>query len=319
MVASSPVLPTNEVRALVALSLAPGLGPTVVRRLLSLYPDPVALLHNPADIPATEACDLSVLRKIGALPIDALLASADMQLREAEKRGVTIVTCLDVGYPVNLAEAPGAPPVLYVRGWLSAQDTLSVAVVGTREASDEGRVRARKIASLLAERGVAVVSGLARGIDTEAHWSALSKYGRTIAVVGCGLDRTYPSENAALAEAISEQGALISQFPFGTPPTAHNFPMRNKTMALLSLATVVVEAGPVSGAKMQADFALRTEEPKRAVFLMKSLIDAQGEAGWPQEFLQRGAQRMDGIQDVLQVLPASSAARKSPQLPLFHF
>jgi len=318
MVASSLVRPADEVRALVALSLAPGLGPTVVRRLLSLYPDPVALLHKPTDIPATEVRDQSVLRKIAALPIDALLASADTQLREAEKRGVTVVTCLDEGYPVNLAEAPGAPPVLYVRGWLSAHDALSVAVVGTREASDEGRLRARKIAGLLAERGVAVVSGLARGIDTEAHWAALSKYGRTIAVVGCGLDRTYPSENAALAEAISEQGALISQFPFGTPPAAHNFPMRNKTMALLSLATVVVEAGPVSGAKMQADFALRTEEPKRAVFLMKSLIDAQGEAGWPQEFLQRGAQQMDGIQDILQVLPASSAARESPQLPLFY-
>jgi DNA processing protein len=169
----------------------------------------------------------------------------------------------------------------------------------------------------LVEHGVAIVSGLARGIDTAAHQATLAVGGRTIAVVGTGIDRTYPPENAELADQIAERGAIISQFPMGTPPSSQNFPMRNKTMALLSLVTVVVEAGEVSGAKMQADYALRLkqESVERSVFLAQSLIDKQGGTGWAREFLDRGAKPLRDVDDILAALPLPKIAVQH-RLPL---
>jgi DNA processing protein len=250
---------------------------------------------------------------------DKLLEAADTQMRHAQQYGVSVLTYLDDGYPINLREGTNAPIVLFVRGKLDARDACSVAIVGTREASPEGLERARKLATKLVEHQVVIVSGLARGIDTAAHEASLSAGGRTIAVVGCGLDRTYPPENASLADDIAESGAVISQFPFGSPPAAAHFPIRNKTMAMLSLSTVVVEAGPTSGAKMQANFALRLRLPKRHVFLMQSLIAAQQPGDWAYEFLQRGAHRLEQVDDVLAVLPVqhSSSANSEYQLPLF--
>jgi len=297
--------------AFIALVFAPKAGPITIRRLLQRY-TPEAVLDTPSDIlndndPDMDARDRSFLSSLMHIKADTLRAFAEDQMQLAEQHHVKILTYEDTEYPTNLKGVPAAPPVLFVRGTLQDRDQVSVAIVGSRNASPQGCSRAAKLASQLTEHQIIVVSGLARGIDTASHKATIDAGGRTIAIVGCGLDRTYPSENADLAAAIAEQGAVVSQFPLKAPPAAAHFPMRNKTMALFSLATVVVEAGPQSGAKMQADFALKTTLPARHVFLLKSLIAAQGEHDWAHEFLKRGAQPMADIDDLLKVLPLPTA------------
>jgi DNA processing protein len=214
-----------------------------------------------------------------------------------DKVGARLVTVLDrTEYPSNLRVIPSPPPFLFVRGELRRDDARSVAVVGTREASDEGRQRARKLAEKLRADGVTVISGLARGIDTEAHTATLDAGGRTVAVVGTGILRTYPKENAALAERIAENGAVVSQFWPDAPPTRYSFPMRNAVMSGISQGTAVIEASSTSGAKMQARIAL--EQGKRA-FLMASLVTREQ---WAQRYLERGAIEVHDVDDILRWL-----------------
>ncbi len=160
----------------------------------------------------------------------------------------------DEGYPLQLRELPD-PPALYVRGAVRREDALAVAIVGSRRATPYGLSVAERLAGDLAARGVTIVSGLARGVDSAAHRGALAAGGRTLAVLGGGLDRVYPPENRALAAAIVERGAVLSQFPPGTPPLAHHFPERNRVIAGLGLGTIVVEAGESSGALITAGLA----------------------------------------------------------------
>jgi DNA processing protein len=211
--------------------------------------------------------------------------------------GAKLVTVLDRGrYPSNLRVVPSPPPFLFYRGELARGDARSVAVVGTRRASDEGRRRARSLAEKLAADDVTVVSGLAKGIDTEAHTATLDVGGRTIAVIGTGILRTYPKENAQLAERVAERGAVVSQFWPDAPPTRYSFPMRNAVMSGISQGTAVIEASETSGAKMQARIAL--EQGKRA-FLMASLVTSEP---WAQRYMQRGAIEVESVDDVLRWL-----------------
>jgi len=211
--------------------------------------------------------------------------------------GARLVTVLDrAEYPSNLRVIPSPPPFLFVRGELHRDDARSVAVVGTRQASDEGRARARRLAEKLTADGVTVISGLAKGIDTEAHTATLEAGGRTIAVIGTGILRAYPKENAALAERIAEHGAVVSQFWPDAPPTRYSFPMRNAVMSGISQGTAVIEASSTSGAKMQARIAL--EQGKRA-FLMASLVTREE---WAQRYLQRGAIEVHEVEDILRWL-----------------
>jgi DNA processing protein len=179
---------------------------------------------------------------------------------------------LDPSYPTNLQALFDKPPIVFLQGqWVDAGDSRAIAVVGTRAASTDGCKRAFRLAKKLAEAGVTVISGLARGIDSCAHRGALRGGGRTVAVMGTGITKRYPAENAKLADAIVQSGgALLSQFFPGQPPTRWTFPVRNVTMSGLSLATVVIEAGATSGAKMQAEAALARG---RAVFLPSSLVE----------------------------------------------
>jgi DNA processing protein len=160
----------------------------------------------------------------------------------------------DDGYPIQLREIPNAP-TLYVRGSVGREDAFAVAIVGSRRATPYGLSVAGTLAGDLARRGVTIVSGLARGIDTAAHRGALGAGGRTLAVLGCGLDRVYPPENRALAAEIAGRGAVLSQFPPGTPPLARHFPERNRLIAGLGLGTIVVEAAERSGALITAGLA----------------------------------------------------------------
>jgi DNA processing protein len=222
-------------------------------------------------------------------------------IEKVVSRGDKLVTVLDDDYPSNLRLVYDRPPFLFVRGQLVPEDDArAIAVVGTRSASPEGVEQADRLARGLAERGVTVISGLAKGIDTTAHRGALAVDGRTLAVMGTGIEKVYPAENAELAEQIvASGGALVSQFWPDNPPTRYRFPMRNRTMSGLALGTVVVEASHTSGARMQARIAL--EHGKR-VFLVRDLVTREA---WTRSrtFLGHpGVTIVDDVGDVLDVI-----------------
>ena len=230
------------------------------------------------------------------------LDQADEKVAEAvalaSSVGAKLTTALseDDDYPINLRVIYNLPPFLFYRGHLRRDDARSVAVVGTRRASDEGLRRARKIAKALVDHRVTVLSGLASGIDAAAHTAALEAGGRTIAVIGTGILRSYPKENAALQERIAKEGALVSQFWPDHPPTKTTFPMRNVVMSGMGQGTVVVEANSRSGAKMQARLAL---EHRKHAFLLRTLVTSQD---WARDYLKRGAIEVRDVDDVLEHL-----------------
>jgi DNA processing protein len=224
-------------------------------------------------------------------------ARAEEEIAAARETGAHLVTVMDDAYPMNLRVVPKLPPFLFYRGELRRDDALSVAVVGTRRASAEGLDRAAKLAALLVQEGVTVISGLAKGIDTAAHSAVLAAGGRTIAVVGTGILQVYPKENERLAEQIVERGAIVSQFWPSAPPTRYSFPMRNEVMSGISQGTAVIEASSTSGAKMQARLAL--EQGKRA-FLMSSLVTSEP---WAKKYMERrGAIEVNSVDDVVRWL-----------------
>jgi DNA processing protein len=218
------------------------------------------------------------------------------QHKKALDAGARLVTVLDADYPGNLRVIVNLPPFLYVRGTLGSEDVRSVAVVGTRSASPEGLSKAGRMARLLTERGVTVVSGMARGIDTAAHLAALDAGGRTIAVMGTGILGRYPKENAALAERITGSGALISQFWPESSPRSQNFPIRNVVTSGISQGTVVIEASATSGAKMQARLAI---EHGKMVFFVESLVTEQK---WARDYLARHGKRITVVRSVDDVI-----------------
>jgi DNA processing protein len=222
-------------------------------------------------------------------------------LAELDPEVIKVTTVLDDDYPANLRLIYNLPPFLIYRGTLHVDDARSVAVVGTRQASDEGLDRARRLAEQLTQAGVTVLSGLARGIDTAAHRATLQAGGRTIAVMGTGINTIYPRENRDLAEQIGSTGALVSQFWPDSPPRTDTFPRRNIVMSGMSQGTVVVEASATSGAKMQARYAL--EHGKR-VFLLSSLVE---DRPWARKYLDRGAVEVRDVDDIVRMLQSPEA------------
>ena len=215
---------------------------------------------------------LTVLEEeLGLLASDGL-AEAIADIEGWERRGMRMLSVLDPDYPENLRAVYDRPPLVFVAGTLDPADSRSLAVVGTRAASPAGIARTRLIAKGLAQAGYTVVSGLASGVDTEAHNTALRCGGRTIAVIGTGLGRCYPPDNAGLQRLVASRCAVMSQFWPHSPPSRTTFPMRNATMSGLALGTVVVEASATSGARMQARLAL---EHGRPVFLTQPLLEQQ--------------------------------------------
>lgn len=202
------------------------------------------------------------------------------------------------GYPALLARIPSPPP-LWVRGAVTAGDALAVAIVGTRRASSYGLEAAARLAGDLAARGVTIVSGLARGIDTAAHRAALAAGGRTLAVLGCGIDVAYPPENRRLADEIAAAGAVVTQFAPGVPPLGFHFPARNRTLAGLALGVVVVEAGERSGALITAGLAA---DLGREVFAVPGRITVETSRG-PHGLLREGATLVRDWADIVQELP----------------
>jgi DNA processing protein len=204
----------------------------------------------------------------------------------------------DPGYPERLAELAPAP-TLWMRGALEPEDVLAIAIVGSRRATPYGLQAAARLAGDLAARGVTIVSGLARGIDAAAHRAALDAGGRTLAVLGCGIDIVYPPEHARLADAIAARGALLTQFPPGTAPLPYHFPARNRTLAALSLGVLVVEAAAKSGSLSTAGFA---GDLGREVFAVPGKITAPNSAG-VHRLLKDGARLVEDWTDIVQELP----------------
>jgi DNA processing protein len=220
------------------------------------------------------------------------LQDAARDLQRWAQAGIRMVCVLDAEYPSNLRMIHQHPPVLFMQGAADERDATSVAVVGTRQPTPRGIDQARQLATGLAASGIPVISGLAAGIDTAAHTAALGAGGRTVAVVGTGIDRVYPSQNVGLQKEIAAKGLVISQFLPGSPPTKASFPMRNAVMSGYALATVVIEATHRSGARIQARLAL---QHGRHVFLMRSLL----EHDWARDYAERpGVTVVDTADDV---------------------
>lgn len=290
----------DSTRYYLGFNLVNGIGPARLERLL----------EHCGSVEAAWHADINVLSAAGLDPksMAALLAvrrqiDLDAELERVAQSGITILTREDPRYPDALAQIPAPPPLIYVRGQLSAVDAWSVAVVGTRSPSMYGREAAYRLVSDLSGAGVSIVSGLAIGIDTIAHTTALECGGRTIAVLASGLDLIYPERNRGLAAQIIEHGALISEFPLGTKPTPQLFPVRNRIISGLSLGTLVIEAGEKSGALITARYAL---EQGRDVFAVPGQIYSPKSAG-PHQLIRDGAGLVTCGQDLLDALNLTSA------------
>ncbi|MCA9851836.1 MAG: DNA-processing protein DprA, partial [Dehalococcoidia bacterium] len=234
-------------------------------------------------------------------------ADPESEIDRLESSGTHAFARVDPAYPSRLREIDDAPPVLYVRGTLSPDDDYGVAVVGTRRATAYGRQATAELSRGLAAAGVTIVSGLARGVDTIAHRTALDTGGRTIAVLANGLDTIYPPENRRLAEEITEHGAIVSDYPLGTKPRADFFPRRNRILSGLSLGTLVIEGDVKSGAMITAKFAT---EQNRDVFAVPGSIFSPQSRG-PLSLIRDGAMPISSAQEILEAL---NLARLGAQL-----
>ncbi|MGE5507098.1 MAG: DNA-processing protein DprA [Chitinophagales bacterium] len=278
-------LSREERAAWVAIAAYPGIGPRHFLRLLAHFGSAAEVRQAGPEGWRAEGL---VNAGVPCLP-RAVWADGETLLRRAEGLGLAVVLLGEPDYPALLAGSPCPPVVLYQRGRLLPADDPAVAVVGTRRASAYGLWTAERLGGELAGEGFTVVSGLARGIDSAAHRGALAAGGRTIAVLGCGLDRVYPRENGPLAERIAGQGALLSEFPPGTLPLPENFLRRNRIIAWLSRATVVVEGGAQSGASNTATHAA---DAGRDVFAVPGDVGRPGSV-LPNRLLREGAKLLE--------------------------
>jgi DNA processing protein len=298
----------------VALRSVEGVGSVSYRNLLEKFGSPDRVfeatlreLEQTAGLNHKTACNIKDFRG---------WERALAETARAAREGVSIITVKDPVYPERLRNIYDYPPLLYIKGMLQTQD-IPVAVVGSRSASPYGRYVTERLCRELAHRGVTIVSGLARGIDTCAHRGALSGRGRTIAVLGCGIDVIYPPENRKLHGGIIENGAVVTEYCFGTEPNRPNFPARNRIISGMSLGVLIVEAGEKSGSLITARCAL---EQGREVFAVPGSIDLPGSRGTNQ-LIRQGAKLVESVEDILEeILPqlenAQSGLRTEKEIPV---
>lgn len=279
----------------IAFNKVPGIGPARLAALLEVCGTPEAAWR--ASIQQLQAAHLD-RRTLESLLLARRQLDPEKESQRAQQAGVQVLTWADADYPESLRQIESAPPVLYVRGKLLPDDSLAVALVGTRRASAYGREVAHRLGGELARNRVTVVSGLALGIDAVAHKAALDAGGRTLAVLGSGVDQVYPLQHRQLAQAIAENGAVVSEYPLGTRPEASNFPPRNRIISGLSRAVVIVEAGLRSGALITANFAA---DQGREVFAVPGNILSPGSAGC-NDLIRQGATPLLAATDLLEFL-----------------
>ena len=308
---SSSLPKQNERAPWLALRRAKGLGCVSFKRLAAEFSDPGKIF----------AASRSALEQVEDLRADAIdgivnfheWAEVDDEIGRLRDAGITLVCYSDASYPERLRAIADPPPLLYVKGELSSVDDKAVAIVGSRSASDYGRRVARDLARGLAGAGFTVVSGMARGIDGMAHEAALNSGGRTIAVLGSGVERAYPPEHDKLYRRVSANGAVISELPIGTRPMAFNFPARNRLISGLSLGVVVVEATEKSGSLITASLAV---EQGREVFAVPGEVGSSRSRG-AHRLIRQGAKLVETVDDILeeiapQLLFRGGAAHAAP-------
>jgi DNA processing protein len=295
----------------IALNMTPGVGPRAAARLLERFGSAEAVF-------GALRAELERLRlrpeAVESIVLRDRHAEAERELERVRAMGADVLILDDGTYPSLLREIADPPVTLYVRGeWAECLDAPCVAMVGSRRCSTYGQNVASMLARDLATRGVTIVSGLARGIDAAAHRGALEAGGRTVGVLGTGVDEVYPRDHKKLAEEILERGgALVSQFPLGTPPIPENFPYRNRIISGLSLGTVLVEAAENSGSLITARLAM---EQNREVFAVPGNVTSRNSFGTNYLIKGAGAKLVQQWQDVAAELPPEIAARLLPPEP----
>ena len=297
----------DEARAWLALRMVRGVGPVVYQALVRAFAHPRAVLEASEHALICAGVRPELARAIRRF---AEWNDVDRQLDRLQRSGASLVTFDSPQYPVNLRHIHDPPPFLFVQGELQARDALAVAVVGSRSVSPYGLRVTRDIAEGLARYGVTVVSGMARGTDAQAHWTALRAGGRTVAVMGSGIDVVYPSEHHSLFRTIPRQGAVMSELLLGTKPDAENFPGRNRIISGLSLGTVVIEAAERSGSLITATLAT---EQGRDVFAVPGPIGERTRG--THRLIRDGAKLTERVEDILEELAPqllSGAARRDP-------
>lgn len=293
--------------ALVILNMVDHIGPVTVRRLLERFGDPQAILDAPRG-------DLKSVEGVGDKSAEAIAGWREgirweAELEAVQKHGLRILTQSDEAYPVHLKQIHDPPLVLYVRGELRAGEKNSLAIVGSRQTTHYGSETARRLGFQFGNIGLAVVSGLARGIDTAAHRGCLQAKGHTVAVLGFGFDYLVRAENVKLAAEIVENGgALVSEFSCGRAPDRQTFPMRNRIVSGMTMGTLVVEAGVSSGALITANFAL---DQGRQVFAVPGRVDSPHSQGC-HKLIQNGAKLVQCVEDVLEEFEYLIPSRTSP-------
>ncbi len=283
-----------------ALRSVPLIGNVTYRRLIEHFGSPAKALSAPPE-------QLSAVKGLTAPAALSLGRHDHRKAAETEvaafiKSGASLVTLLDDRYPSLLKEISDPPPYLYLKGTLPVSKT-TIAVVGSRSASDYGISITSRLSRELAEQGITIVSGLALGVDSAAHRAALSVSGTTIGVLGCGIDLVYPSVNRQLFMEMEQRGAIVSEFPIGSPPDAPNFPRRNRIISGLSRGVLVVEAAEKSGSLITAGFAL---EQGREVFAVPGNINFRSSRG-ANSLIKQGAKLVESVADILGELPPESA------------
>jgi DNA processing protein len=288
----------------VDLYAVPRMNETRLKNLLARFRTPERVFEaGPDDLVEVKGIDQELAAAVSSYRRSDETAR---RLKAADALGIRAVSYTDESYPANLKKLAHMPPVLFTRGEVRPEDETAAAVVGTRLPSHYGRQVAEKLGRDLVQHGVTVVSGLARGVDTFAHKGALAGGGRTVAVLGCGIDVCYPPENRRLYEAIAAGGAVLSEFSLGVEPLAMNFPKRNRIVSGLSRAVVAVEAGEKSGVLNTVAWAT---DQGRAVFAVPGNITSQQSLGI-NRLLKDGARPLLSVDDVLQELGVAKRAEE---------
>lgn len=317
-----------QIESLLLLSRVPGIGPRRLRSLVGHLGDPASVLSAPLHaLTSVEGIDRTLAQAILSFARGPDRAHEERfvadQIATMDRAGARVITCWDEEYPSPLKRIFDPPAFLFLRGALESADALSIAIVGTRAPSPYGVLMAERFAAGFAALGLTVVSGLARGVDTIAHDACLRKGGRTIAVIGSGIDIIYPPENRSLATRIEDHGAVVSEFIMGTKPDAGNFPQRNRVISGMSLGTVIVETGVEGGAMITAGFAL---DQNREVFAIPCAVNDQNPSGAHRLIREGKALLVESVDDVLaelapklkEVMPRGAVHAEPPaELSLF--
>jgi DNA processing protein len=289
-----------------------GVGDRTLLRLIHTFGSPDGVLSATVAELTHAGCSPELAESVRRGPESDIRRQIDRQVKSVERLKIQTLTLFDRSYPARLKAIPDPPPLLYVSGTFEQQDEVAVAIVGGRRATPLGKVVTEEIAKDLARCGVTIVSGLARGIDAAAHRGALAGKGRTIAVLGCGIDRTYPTEHHALRRTIESHGAVITELPIGAAPQSHHFPRRNRIISGLSFGVLVSEAATDSGSLITAKLAL---EQGRDVFAIPGSIKEEACRG-SNRLIKEGAKLVEGAQDILDDLLPQIDARQRARLHL---